>query len=278
MAKTWYVLPISQPLFSLADVWHKDDGAHSVACEKCNVWQHSQCLGIRRIEAEKDDFHFVCKDCRQKTEDVKRPNIKLKFRAGLSSSPPQAREKPSTEAPSPTLKFRAVELPAQSLQNGRPSSQGKTTDPPMGSLRKMTNGLVPSPYLQHAALDVSNSHSSHQNYASPNARPLSTSAYLNGTQEQQAMYPYPLNPPHHQSPAPSLYTNSHAHNYAQHVHGGRPASAYNNNNNNNNNNLQDRVHQSQGISQQRDLSLTSALPWVGDMEGRLSTGEGRRPL
>ena len=34
-----------------------DDGSHSVACEKCNVWQHSKCLGIDEKEAEKDDFH-----------------------------------------------------------------------------------------------------------------------------------------------------------------------------------------------------------------------------
>ena len=252
MAKMWYVLNLSQPDFLLADIWQKDDGAHSVACEKCNVWQHSQCLGIRRIEAEKDDFHFVCKDCKRKTEDAKRPNIKLKFRAGLSSSPPQAREIPSIEAPSPTLKFKAVEVPAQSLQNGRASTQGQTINPPMDSPRKMANGLLSSPYLQHAASNASNSHTLHQSYASPNARPLSTLAYLNGSQQQQAKYPYPLNPPHHQSSTPSLYTNGHAHNLSQHVQGGRPASAYVNNNFS-----PDRVHQSQDISQQRGLFLTS---------------------
>ncbi|SPQ18978.1 38ac8818-b859-41ef-8be3-4c88351f2fb2 [Thermothielavioides terrestris] len=37
-----------------------DDGTHSVACERCNVWQHSKCLGINEQEADKDDFHFVC--------------------------------------------------------------------------------------------------------------------------------------------------------------------------------------------------------------------------
>lgn len=39
-----------------------DDGSHSVACDRCNVWQHSKCLGISKSAAEKEDFHFVCSD------------------------------------------------------------------------------------------------------------------------------------------------------------------------------------------------------------------------
>ncbi|CAK7275299.1 hypothetical protein SEPCBS57363_006610, partial [Sporothrix epigloea] len=41
-----------------------DDGQHSVSCENCNTWQHSQCLGIDEHEAEKDDFHFICEPCK----------------------------------------------------------------------------------------------------------------------------------------------------------------------------------------------------------------------
>ncbi|KAK0730597.1 hypothetical protein B0H67DRAFT_41436 [Lasiosphaeris hirsuta] len=73
-----------------------DDGSHSVACERCNIWQHSQCLGINEEEAEQEDFHFVCEPCRKREQEVKeqRPRIiKIKVignRAGsLSSSPPQ---------------------------------------------------------------------------------------------------------------------------------------------------------------------------------------------
>lgn len=67
----------------------QDDGSHSVACEKCNVWQHSACLGIFQADAEKDDFHFVCDDCKRREEDAKKPKIPaLKFRIGSSSSPP----------------------------------------------------------------------------------------------------------------------------------------------------------------------------------------------
>lgn len=66
-----------------------DDGTHSVACEKCNVWQHSACLGFSQSEAEKEDFHFVCQDCIRRAEDAAKPKIPpLKFHIGSSSSPP----------------------------------------------------------------------------------------------------------------------------------------------------------------------------------------------
>ncbi|KAL8776637.1 MAG: hypothetical protein Q9203_003112 [Teloschistes exilis] len=74
-----------------------DDGTHSVACEKCNVWQHSTCLGISQAEAEKDDFHFVCQDCKRRAEDAAKPKIPpLKFHLGSSSSPPN--QKPQNAA------------------------------------------------------------------------------------------------------------------------------------------------------------------------------------
>jgi len=53
------------------------------------VWQHSACLGISQASAEKDDFHFICRDCERRKEDSKKPKIPtLKFRIGASSSPP----------------------------------------------------------------------------------------------------------------------------------------------------------------------------------------------
>jgi hypothetical protein len=84
-----------------------DDGTHVVACEQCNVWQHSKCLGIKKEDAESADFNFVCQRCilkKQREEEQKRleeerkkraaesPKItlKLKFGAAQSSSPPSA--------------------------------------------------------------------------------------------------------------------------------------------------------------------------------------------
>ncbi|KAH0544978.1 hypothetical protein FGG08_000904 [Glutinoglossum americanum] len=68
-----------------------DDGSHSVACEKCNIWQHSACLGISQEEAERSDFQFICKSCKRRIEDeiksANSPKITLKFRLGSSFSP-----------------------------------------------------------------------------------------------------------------------------------------------------------------------------------------------
>lgn len=82
----------------LTFIFLQDDGSHSVACEKCSVWQHSKCLGISQAEAEQEDFHFICADCQRRIEEAKRPKIpKLKFR--IAASPPssdanQRREQP----------------------------------------------------------------------------------------------------------------------------------------------------------------------------------------
>ncbi|OQU98480.1 hypothetical protein CLAIMM_04265 [Cladophialophora immunda] len=96
-----------------------DDGSHSISCERCNVWQHSKCLGIPKSAAEKDDFHFICKDCRRKEEDAKKPKISLKFRVGTSSSP-------VPPSPVPSTKVVAVEVPTQSTP--RSPSQGEITN------------------------------------------------------------------------------------------------------------------------------------------------------
>ncbi|KAI0398457.1 hypothetical protein F5Y17DRAFT_4489 [Xylariaceae sp. FL0594] len=75
-----------------------DDGTHSVACERCNVWQHSKCVGISEAEADRDDFHFICRSCRrQQPNDDKQPVIKLKLsRPDISSAPSSAAGPSST--------------------------------------------------------------------------------------------------------------------------------------------------------------------------------------
>ena len=95
-----------------------DDGEHSIACERCNVWQHSKCLGFTKLAAESEDFHFVCKDCRRKEEEAKRPRISLKFKVGLSSSPPQGKPELETSSareqmsPVPTIqRLVSVDVP-----------------------------------------------------------------------------------------------------------------------------------------------------------------------
>lgn len=101
----------------------QDDGAHSVACDRCSVWQHSKCLGVSKAAAEKDDFHFICKDCKQKEEDAKKPKISLKFKVGNSSSPAPPSPVFNRQQPSPQLgKSIAIELPRVPL-NGQTIEQ-----------------------------------------------------------------------------------------------------------------------------------------------------------
>lgn len=154
-----------------------DDGTHSVACEKCNVWQHSACLGISQSEAEKDDFHFICRDCKRRAEDAARPKIPpLKFHLGSSSSPPNQKANSSAnnlkkrksfgeggQMP-PLKKFKPVEihpLAAAPLNPQRPNSSqngmhqvimnGPTLSP-QGQMQKQqgsdTAHTVPPPGLR----------------------------------------------------------------------------------------------------------------------------------
>lgn len=62
-----------------------DDGAHSVACERCNVWQHSKCIGVTAEEAEKPEFHFICSSCRHRLE-TPRKTIKIKVKSSASKT------------------------------------------------------------------------------------------------------------------------------------------------------------------------------------------------
>lgn len=83
-----------------------DDGTHSIACDKCNIWQHSKCAGVSKADAERSDFNFVCTTCVRRAKDAERaktqPPIKIKInRPGSSSSvaPPKENGTPTVFAP-----------------------------------------------------------------------------------------------------------------------------------------------------------------------------------
>ncbi|KAF3764853.1 hypothetical protein M406DRAFT_278481, partial [Cryphonectria parasitica EP155] len=84
-----------------------DDGKHSVACERCNVWQHSKCLGVAEEEAERDDFHFICQHCKEaerareeKKQQKAAPKIKIKLKEPSSASSTPS-NKPVSTTPIP---------------------------------------------------------------------------------------------------------------------------------------------------------------------------------
>lgn len=121
-----------------------DDGEHSIACERCNVWQHSKCLGFTKSAAERDDFHFVCDDCRHKEEEANRPKISLKFKLGQSSSPPQARQAAPREGSSSAERLVSIDVPPPSG-----SYQGRVLAPALnGDLRQLphTSQAQPTTY------------------------------------------------------------------------------------------------------------------------------------
>ncbi|KAL1843142.1 hypothetical protein VTJ49DRAFT_2892 [Mycothermus thermophilus] len=75
-----------------------DDGTHSVACERCNIWQHSKCLGIDEQEADKDDFHFICTACRKRENSTtgSSPRV-IKIKVNRQEATPALSDKPTAE-------------------------------------------------------------------------------------------------------------------------------------------------------------------------------------
>ncbi|CAK43880.1 hypothetical protein CBS115989_10265 [Aspergillus niger] len=157
-----------------------DDGSHSVACESCNVWQHSKCLGIPKSEAEREDFHFVCNDCKRREEEAKLPKLPpLKFRVGSSTSP-------SSAAPDGDTKIKVPD-PEQSPISSIKTAQHTFQLPLTGSPQKQPPSM-PSVPLQNPPQAVSfpplsperRPQSAHTTSFSPPRAPFSPSKGLNG--------------------------------------------------------------------------------------------------
>lgn len=162
----------------------KDDGSHSVACERCNVWQHSKCLGISKSAAEKDNFHFVCDDCKRKEEDAKKPKISLKFKVGASSSPVQPSPTQATIQSPSGSRFVGVEISGNTAV--RPPGQESTTNshqlqssPPSQSASSpsrpppfQSNGVQPYAYPRPAfgAPQQANSGANHNGMSSSSSQ------------------------------------------------------------------------------------------------------------
>lgn len=169
-----------------------DDGEHSVACERCNVWQHSKCLGINEVEAEREDFHFICKHCQQaerdKKEKVQKPatkiKIKLKESASASSTPSS---KPVSNTPIPLPQY--PKMASNTLASTKPklSSQpghSQLNGYPLPSTSASSSARLPEPSPQkHSSPPMSSS--------SSNAARLSSGAVL--------PHPLPVNLPHSSS-------------------------------------------------------------------------------
>lgn len=194
-----------------------DDGEHSVACERCNVWQHSKCLGIDEGEAEREDFHFICKHCqhaeRERTEKAQKPPTKIKIKlkeTASASSTPSSKPVSTTPIPLPhipgmspnlflDIKSKSTTKPGPSQLNGvsLPSSSAsssaklpepsplKHSSPPTESSKRIAGSLGAAPSLPPSSLRKPSlnglSHnpfsSPHPNLLPPDQSPNKSRAY-----------------------------------------------------------------------------------------------------
>lgn len=128
-----------------------DDGTHSIACDKCNVWQHSKCHGFSPKQAESEGFSFVCSTCKRKEEDAKKPKIPpLKLHNRSSDSPEVSKGRPTT-ASGQQSDNRLPDHLARQLDS-LPHSQTHPSPGPFGQLTNAPNltpqgqNQVPSGY------------------------------------------------------------------------------------------------------------------------------------
>lgn len=131
-----------------------DDGTHSIACEKCNVWQHSKCVGISVKEAEHPEFNFTCTSCRR-----------------------------SDEAPKSETTERPESVPPVENQHEAPlQSPPSRSSPPQIGMMDETNPLLSSDHSARGIGQVPSptQPSAHESAPKLGQSPLATSPLLNG--------------------------------------------------------------------------------------------------
>lgn len=169
-----------------------DDGEHSVACERCNVWQHSKCLGIDEVEAEREDFHFICEHCQQAERDKKEKGqkpvtkIKIKLKDPASASSTTA-SKPVSNTPIPLPQY--AKMSSKSFANSKPK-------PPSQPSSSQLNGFsLPS---TSASSSARLPEPSPQKHSSP---PMASGSTITPHQSSgpAVPHPVPVNPPHSSS-------------------------------------------------------------------------------
>ncbi|KAH8735374.1 hypothetical protein BGZ61DRAFT_526472 [Ilyonectria robusta] len=123
-----------------------DDGTHSVACEKCNIWQHSKCLGITEAEAERPEFQFVCGSCTRHEEAKARPRTTIKLKVTHPHSPrgqgQPAQQSSNTPAPKAVKISPKSSVPAGGINGQALNDASMASSSANGSI---LDGVAPSP-------------------------------------------------------------------------------------------------------------------------------------
>ena len=124
-----------------------DDGTHSIACDKCNVWQHSKCHGYTPEQAEREDFIFICSTCKRKEEDASKPKIKpLKLGKNRSSASPESQKK--ADRPATATEQKPFEPLPDHVQRQLDAIPEPTTRPSPGPYGQLTNAPNLTPHGQ----------------------------------------------------------------------------------------------------------------------------------
>lgn len=165
MARAMYVFP-SYFLCPHKLTSDQDDGTHIIACDKCNVWQHSKCHNISASQADKEDFQFICSSCKRKEEQEKLPKLpplKLRLNASSPNSHPPAQTNGNTSTV-PRKELDSVQVSVEkpfvaeqkvhpvhtnpSLFNGPSlSPRGQAVGPPGIQISERPEAPYGSPYL-----------------------------------------------------------------------------------------------------------------------------------
>jgi hypothetical protein len=216
-----------------------DDGSHSIACEKCNVWQHSGCHGIDKEKAERDDFHFTCGYCEEKMRNPV-PTLKLKFGAKdeqqakpKKPKEPKQPKDPKTTTPRPKKTKPTTGNQPSPHQSVTPRANGSGafaqapySSSPVPRHTSDINRLVypgPPPPVPHNSLQQQQSpprpavHSSppqqyqfQHSFAHPNGLAQQPRPY-----PQQTQYPYAYQSQYQQYRPPQPYTQPQLNGVAQ---------------------------------------------------------------
>lgn len=190
-----------------------DDGEHSVACERCNIWQHSKCLGIEQQEADRDDFHFICDHCkraeREKEEKHQKSSTKIKLKLkepGPASSTPAEKPVSTTPIPLPQIPGMSsnlyVDIKSKPISRTGPS-QLNGVSLPSSSASSAAKQPEPSPQ-KHASSPVDTGNAAIAPMASgpPHSLPAfpQRKSSLNGLAHNPFSSPHPNLLPPDQSP------------------------------------------------------------------------------
>ena len=190
-----------------------DDGTHSIACDKCSIWQHSKCVGVSQAEADRDDFHFICSTCERRAKDMAKekalPPIKIIIKRPGSSSeaatpkangypailPPKAAISQSPQKSHQQTQWQSPYAPPQPQSNGssrpsepaRPIVPGSTPNGKLNGGHSTTPSMAPmqSPYLNNGGSVLPSYNTS---------RPSSSHAFSSPRHDSPTSLPPPIQP------------------------------------------------------------------------------------